>query len=145
MTARFHITRLVEFNHCDPAGIVFYPRYFEMISALVERFMADGLGHPWAGMLAQGNGSPMGDIQIRFDAPSRLGDVLDIDLGVTRIGRASATLDLRCLSSGMRRFGGTATLVHANLETGRSLPWPDDLRDRMGAYLHTPKKVKEPT
>ena len=62
-----------------------------------------------------------------------------------RIGRASATLDLRCLSSGMRRFGGTATLVHANLETGRSLPWPDDLRDRMGAYLHTPKKVKEPT
>ena len=26
----------VAFRHCDPAGIVFYPRYFEMINDFVE-------------------------------------------------------------------------------------------------------------
>ena len=35
MSDTFTIRRQVEFNHCDPAGIVFYPRYFEMISAVV--------------------------------------------------------------------------------------------------------------
>jgi 4-hydroxybenzoyl-CoA thioesterase len=27
---------LVRFAHCDPAGIVFYARYFEMINGVVE-------------------------------------------------------------------------------------------------------------
>ena len=36
---------LVRFGHCDAAGWVFYPRYFEMISDFVER-------HPTIKMLA---------------------------------------------------------------------------------------------
>ncbi|CPO21707.1 4-hydroxybenzoyl CoA thioesterase [Bordetella pertussis] len=28
----------VRFRHCDPAGIVFYPRYFEMINDFVEEW-----------------------------------------------------------------------------------------------------------
>ncbi|MCO5127369.1 MAG: hypothetical protein M9957_08845 [Rhodobacteraceae bacterium] len=28
----------VGFNHCDPAGIVFYPRYFEMANTVCESF-----------------------------------------------------------------------------------------------------------
>src|SRR5260370_493059 len=33
----------VLFRHCDPAGIVFYPRYFEMVNDLVEEwFDRDG-------------------------------------------------------------------------------------------------------
>lgn len=31
----------IEFNHCDPAGIVFYPRYFEMVNSVIENFFAD--------------------------------------------------------------------------------------------------------
>ena len=37
----FTTTRKVRFEHCDPAGIVFYPRYFAMFDAstalLLER------------------------------------------------------------------------------------------------------------
>ncbi|MFD1807906.1 hypothetical protein ACFSHQ_06310 [Gemmobacter lanyuensis] len=29
----------IEFNHCDPAGIVFYPRYFEMTNSVIENFL----------------------------------------------------------------------------------------------------------
>ena len=31
----FTTQRKVRFQHCDPAGIVFYPRYFEMINSVV--------------------------------------------------------------------------------------------------------------
>ena len=38
--AQFATEILVRFQHCDPAGIVFYPRYFEMISQSVEEWFA---------------------------------------------------------------------------------------------------------
>ena len=38
----------IEFNHCDPAGIVFYPRYFEMTNSVVENFFPDEVGHSFA-------------------------------------------------------------------------------------------------
>ena len=34
----FERNKRVRFAHCDPAGIVFYPRYFEMLNELVEAF-----------------------------------------------------------------------------------------------------------
>ena len=37
----------VLFRHCDPAGIVFYPRYFEMMNDTVEAFFGTALDAPW--------------------------------------------------------------------------------------------------
>ena len=34
----------IEFNHCDPAGIVFYPRYFEMTNHVCENFFREAVG-----------------------------------------------------------------------------------------------------
>ena len=44
----------VEFNHCDPAGIVFYPRYFEMVNSVVENFFLEDVGYSFARMMAEG-------------------------------------------------------------------------------------------
>ena len=33
----------VRFQHTDPAGIVFYPRYFEMINQVIEDWFAEKL------------------------------------------------------------------------------------------------------
>ena len=43
MSAAFTYEEKVLFRHCDPAGIVFFPRYFEMINDCVEYFFADTL------------------------------------------------------------------------------------------------------
>lgn len=145
MSDTFTIRRQVEFNHCDPAGIVFYPRYFEMISAVVERFFADGLGYSWASMgLLEGNGTPMGDISVRFHNPSRLEEWLTFDLTVKRLGRSSATLIVRCSCEDEPRFTCKATLVHANIKKGRSESWPDTVRRRMESYLTETETGKTP-
>ncbi|MGO4853065.1 acyl-CoA thioesterase, partial [Phaeovulum sp. W22_SRMD_FR3] len=138
------LRRQVEFNHCDPAGIVFYPRYFEMISALTERFFADGVGHSWARMAAQdGAGTPLGAINIRFLAPSRLEDWLDFTLQIKALGSASATFALTCSCAGETRFTGEATVIHARLSQGHSSPWPDAVRRAMARYLLTPPDTKD--
>ena len=73
----FRQTRIVEFQHCDPAGIVFYPRYFEMISSVIERFFTDELGHGFNRMhVVRRIGVPTARIAVDFHAPSRLEDKL---------------------------------------------------------------------
>ena len=40
----------VRFAHVDAAGIVFYPRYFEMLNAAVEDYFAQHIGVDFATM-----------------------------------------------------------------------------------------------
>ena len=37
----FRQSQDITFRQCDPAGIVFYPRYFEMMNDAIERFFSD--------------------------------------------------------------------------------------------------------
>ncbi|MFC3612634.1 acyl-CoA thioesterase [Lutimaribacter marinistellae] len=136
MNQMFTLRRQVEFNHCDPAGIVFYPRYFEMISATVERFLADEIDLAWADMdFRSGAGTPLGEIEARFHAPSRLGDKLELSLQVERIGRSSFTARITCACVGEARFTCRATMIHTNIDAGGSQPWPAEARARMTRFL----------
>jgi len=147
MSQIFRLTRTVEFNHCDPAGMVFYPRYFEMISATIERFLADAVDYSWTdmGVFDGGMGTPMGRIEVRFANPSYLGEDLDFDLTLTRLGRSSATFAIRCSSADQTRFDCTATIIHAETGGGSSVAWPAEVRDRMTAYLMTSEPTAEKT
>ena len=123
----------VEFNHCDPAGIVFYPRYFEMTNSVVENFFADEAGLSFARMMAAGQGVPMARLETDFHAPSRLGDRLEFTLAVTRIGGASVSLMLTARCAQERRITAHLTLVW--VEAGRPATWPEALRSRLAAHL----------
>ena len=132
----------VEFNHCDPAGIVFYPRYFEMINSVVENFFREALHSSFARMMAEGTGVPAVRIAAEFRAPSRLGEVLDWTLEVARVGGSSAELLIDAHGPGEGGEGGGPelrlsagmTLVLASLGGG-ARPWPDATRSRLAAAL----------
>lgn len=129
-------TRLIpiEFNHCDPAGIVFYPRYFEMTNSVVENFFADVAGRSFAAMSfsAPATGVPTVRISAEFTAPSRLGDRVLFSLRISALGSRSLTLDLDAAAEGERRMRATITLVW--VEGMRSAPWPAEIRARLAAY-----------
>jgi len=38
--------QLIRFSHCDPAGIVYFPRFFDLAHSTMEDWFADGLGQP---------------------------------------------------------------------------------------------------
>lgn len=126
---RFVRPQKVKFKHCDPAGIVFYPRYFEMINDLVEAFFDDALDHPFEDLHRNG-GVPTAEISVQFTAPSRHGDRLDLALTCTRLGRTSLGIETEATCAGARRFIATSTLVLIDAE-GRPTPWPDPLRAKL--------------
>lgn len=123
----------VEFNHCDPAGIVFYPRYYEMTNSVIENFFREEVAWSFAEMMAEGIGVPTVRIETDFRAPSRLGDVLDWTLKVTRLGRASATLRLVAACGGQERLCVVLTLVWLAPDH-RPAPWPARIRPRLAAH-----------
>lgn len=134
MTA-YRSDRKVRFEDCDPAGIVFYPRYFEMLNATVEEWFEEGLDLPWRVLvLERKNGVPTVHIEAEFLAVSRLGDVLTFTLEVEKIGRSSAVLRVVAACGDEERALFRLTLVHFSNETFRSKLWPEDLRVRMGDY-----------
>ncbi|MFP5509907.1 MAG: acyl-CoA thioesterase, partial [Alphaproteobacteria bacterium] len=77
--------REVMFKDCDPARIVFYPRYFEMLNDTVECFFDEVLGCPFEA-LHLGHAVPTARIETVFLAPSRLGDWLEIAPECKRLG-----------------------------------------------------------
>ncbi len=121
----FEMRQKVLFKHCDPAGIVFYPRYFEMMNDCVEAFFDAALGVPFEDL--HGTGAvPTAQIETRFTAPSRHGDKLVLRLSILSVGRSSAAYRMIASCAEQRRFETTATLVHVNSD-GKPTPWPDGL------------------
>jgi 4-hydroxybenzoyl-CoA thioesterase len=121
----------IEFNHCDPAGIVFYPRYFEMVNSVIENFFADMIRYPFRRIhLEEGAGVPTVHIEADFLAPSRLGDVLGFSLEIEKIGGASATFDIRAAIGDEARLAAKMTLVWVTPEA-KAAAWPEVIRSRM--------------
>ena len=132
----------VEFNHCDPAGIVFYPRYFEMINSTIENFFLEIVEYPFRRMMIEGFGVPTVRIETEFRAPSRLGDQLDFALEVLKQGNSSVSFAISARCMGELRLEAQMTLVWIGAN-GRAARWPAAIRQVLkshekGAYHAKP-------
>ncbi|WP_420406344.1 acyl-CoA thioesterase [Nisaea sp.] len=128
----FQMQQDVRFQHCDPAAMVFYPRYFEMINLTIEEWFRCGLGWDFHHMHEiDDRGIPTARIEVEFKAPSRLGDVLDWSLTVTHVGTSSLNLEIAASCNGEERLICHSTLVQFVKSTGRPVGWTESLKSRM--------------
>jgi len=126
----------IRFAHCDPAGIAYYPRLFELADAAVEDWTAHALGVTRRVLHAErGLGLPTVDLRARFTRPGQLGEELTIAVRARRIGRASLDLTVTASHKGEPRFEIRSTVVLMSLGEQQAEPWPSDLRGRIEAVL----------
>jgi 4-hydroxybenzoyl-CoA thioesterase len=125
----------VRFSHCDPAGIVYFPHYFDMFNGLIEDWYGQELGYDYAGLI-MGNkyGFPFVHIECDFKVPSRIGDVIDLPLLVERIGRSSLATAIVCHRDGFERLRARMVTAMMSLETRKAVPLPQALRDAIESY-----------
>ena len=76
----------IEFNHCDPAGIVFYPRYFEMTNHVCENFFREAVGVSYGEMMKQQSGVPTVRLEIVVD-DDQVERVVEAIANAARTGR----------------------------------------------------------
>ncbi len=126
---------LVRFAHCDPAGIVFYPRYLEMFNNLVEDWCREKLALPFTELISSGRGLPTARIEVDFMTSSSMGDVLQARLLVRAIGKTSVRLEMVLRGAdGQDRVRAKIVVVMTGAD-GKGVPWPDDLRARLSQFL----------
>jgi len=132
----FERTVQVRFRDCDPAGIVFYPRYFEMFNNLVEDWCEHGLGASFKELIqVRGFGLPAVSITTDFLVPSTLGDQLRATLSVVAVGTSSITTAVHLVGQdGIDRVRATLVLVLMDLKTSRATPLPDEMRLRVARF-----------
>ncbi len=125
----------IEFNHCDPAGIVFYPRYFEMANSVIENFFADVVGRSFIAMIATGNAVPIISVEAKFDRPSRLGDKVRFGLRLDRVGGSSVQFQVEAHGPDGLRL--VIRVAHVWIDGMKAAPWPSDIRAALVAYRET--------
>jgi 4-hydroxybenzoyl-CoA thioesterase len=123
----------IEWGQCDPAGIVFAPRYFDMFSeSTILLFEAAGLGKKRAMLGDLGiAGFPMVGVTARFVQPTSYGDQVEIETAPPSFGRSSFSVEHRLMLDGRLCVECTEKRVWAviDAEKGmRSEPVPETVR-----------------
>lgn len=132
MSERYRARRRIRFAHCDPAGIAYYPRYFELCDGVIEDWTEEVVGVPRRTLhLDMGMAIPTVDLTARFIAVSRLGDWLDFDLEVRAVGNSSADLRLGASCEGEARFEVGCRVVLVRGAPIQSVPWPAEWKARL--------------
>lgn len=129
---KFINQQTVLFGHCDPAGIVFYPRYFEMLNACVEAWCTERLDYSFAKMHGpDGKGLPCVTLDTEFKAPSFHGDLLAFELVPRKLGKASVSLDVKAYCDDELRVVFKPKLVFFSKDTGKSEVMPKTMSDKI--------------
>ena len=86
----------IEWGDCDPAGIIFYPRYFDIFDASVSALFEHALGMTKLQLLRTFNfaGYPLARTRASFLRPTRFGDDVVVDTTV-KFGRSSFEIEHR--------------------------------------------------
>ena len=91
----------IEWGDCDPAGIIFYPRYFEIFDASTSALFERAMGMTKIQLLKTFDfaGYPLAKTRARFLKPTRFGDDVTVDTSV-KFGRASFEIEHRLSLNG---------------------------------------------
>ena len=126
----------IRFSNCDPAGIVYFPEFFDMINSLVEDWFTIGMDITFSDlMMRQHIGTPTIDIQCEFIKPCRYGERLRLELAVTKLGRTSFHLTETGTVAGELRWRTRHVLCFLSTETYRPVAFPEGLREKMARFI----------
>jgi 4-hydroxybenzoyl-CoA thioesterase len=111
----------IEWGDCDPAGIVFYPRYFAMFDHSTVLLVEAALGMRKLKLYEHYgfDGFPLVETQARFHLPTRYGDDVEIETTIAKVGRSSFSLQHRLSLNGALAVEGSETRCWVKRDAAR--------------------------
>ncbi|MBU6378526.1 MAG: acyl-CoA thioesterase [Gammaproteobacteria bacterium] len=124
----------VAWGDCDPAQIVFFPRYYEMFDAATQELFRAALGAPKIAWVKTYGivGIPLVETRAKYFIPSYYGDDIVIESRVSAFRRTSFDVVHRILKDGALAVEGFEARVWAAANPSRpggiaSHPIPDEV------------------
>ena len=99
----------VRYAECDMQGVVFNGNYVVYFDTVITELWREAVG-AWDDLVASGTDMVVAEVGVRFFAPARFDDELDIAAAITRLGTTSITTRME-----VRRAGEEALLAEGEL------------------------------
>ena len=128
--------RVVGWGECDPAGVVYTPRFADYAVEAYHHFLGEIIGRPLQKHLAEhGLGTPMKAMNFEFHRSLWPDEVFSIEIFVAEIRNRSFDLLLRASKAdGELAFTALLSPVCIKAEKRAAVPIPEFLRERLEAY-----------
>jgi 4-hydroxybenzoyl-CoA thioesterase len=131
-------TTRIEWGDCDPAGIIFYARYFDIFDVSTTVLLERALGMKKIEYLKAYDflGHPLVETRARFRLPTRFGDEVAIETTLVSCGRSSFKIEHKLTSAGALAVEGFETRVWVGRDPTdakhiKSRPIPADVVARL--------------
>ncbi len=133
----FAVQERVRWSDCDPLGIIYYGTYIRFFeSAEHEMFRQAGL--PYEVMRVQRQVQlPRKAFQVEFHSPAQMDELMEIRVGVVRIGESSITMRFEVYRAAdlVHRASARLTVVCVEKATITKRALPDFVKDALRPFL----------
>lgn len=128
----------IRFKHIDYAGIVFYPRFLEMLNDIVEDWFEEALDRPFSKM-HETNGIPTVDLKVQFKNAARIGETLSKKLWVAELKSSSIVCGFQFTNQNDKTvLEGEVTLVNVKIQEDRQSikaePFNEEMKEKIKIY-----------
>lgn len=129
----FVVRRQVVWGECDPAGVVYTPRFADYLVSAFQWFLRYELAN--TGLAELGIGTPMKAMSLEFHRMLKPGDWFDMRVAVTAVRTRTFDLDVQATGDdGRLHFAGLLTPIMLDNEKGVGVEIPDATRARLQTY-----------
>ncbi|MEZ4387005.1 MAG: acyl-CoA thioesterase [Candidatus Krumholzibacteriia bacterium] len=122
-----HLT--IRLHHTDAAGLIFFPRLFDLVQEVLESAMAERGARIDQRLAGDGPIMPIAHCEADFRRPLRLGDEVTIEMHCEKVGVKSLSFLYRLLNAAGEE-AALARTVHVAMDrrTGESVPLTAEMR-----------------
>lgn len=132
------VRRVVKWGDCDPARVVYTPRFAEFSVSAIGFFSAHVLGLSDEAQVTGTIGLPMRAMAMEYFHFLAAGEAFEMTVYVSSIGSRTFGLDLRAANEmGRRVFRSQMTPICLDTTRGQAIEIPDTLRRKLEDYAGT--------
>jgi len=127
----------IKLHETDAAGLLFFSNQFKIIHDAYEALL-ESIGFGFAELIREKEFFlPIVHCESDFKSPLFVGDLIEIHVEVTKVGKTSFVLNF-CLLDASQKTVGTAQTVHVSIDKSsrKKIPLPTELRSKLEDLLN---------
>lgn len=123
----------VRYGECDAQGVVFNANYLAYFDNSINELLREACGS-YQAMLDRGVDIVVAEANLRFRAPARFEELVEVEIALTHLGMTSIVSEHRISRNGEVLVEGTVRHVMVAAGTASKTPIPDWLREALGPW-----------
>jgi acyl-CoA thioester hydrolase len=132
--AAFRHTLRVRYQECDAQGVVYFARYPEYYDLTITELWRAAFGS-YGSMVEAGTDIVVAEQRVRYLAPARFDDLVDVDVSIARLGDTSMVTSYTVTRDGELLAEGDFRHVFIEVATKAKKTIPDAIRTGLAGYV----------